>query len=557
MCDNRKIRQTGISHWSWVVVSIIVVLTAAIRLRLLAVPLERDEGEYAYAAQLILQGIPPYAQVYNMKMPGIYAAYALILAVFGQTQSGIHLGLLFINVATILVLFLLAKKLFDPLIGAAAAAAFALLSLGQPVQGIFANAEHFVILPALAGILLLVRAVGDSTSLIIDPECSRKADYYRLSLLAGAVLLGLAFLMKQHGAAFIAFTALYLFLSEIRRQPFVWRTFVVRGVLFLVGVVLPFVVTCLLLWRLGVFERFWFWTFKYARQYVAIVPFAEGLYDLKKQMMRMVNSAILLWVLAAIGLAVVLWRSRTNRHCLFVAGFLLFSFLSVCPGFYFREHYFVLLLPAVAILTGIGVASVRNLFARDKPVPAAKATQALLAGLVLFHTVYQQRDFLLNMSPTAASRSTYGSNPFPESLEIARFIKEHSTKDDRIAILGSEPQIYFYSSRRSATGYVYTYALMEPHPYALQMQQEMIREIEAARPKFLVFVKVFTSWCIKPGSEQMIFEWFEQYQQKNYSQIGIVDIISPKLTVYHLGDSDIEYSPRSEIWLSVFQRKDK
>src|SRR3954447_20963536 len=65
----------------------------AIRFRLLDMPLERDEGEYAYAGQLMLQGIPPYKFAYNMKLPGTYASYAFIMAVFGQTTRGIHLGL--------------------------------------------------------------------------------------------------------------------------------------------------------------------------------------------------------------------------------------------------------------------------------------------------------------------------------------------------------------------------------------------------------------------------------------------------------------------------------
>lgn len=38
----------------------VIVLFSLIRLRLLDMPLERDEGEYAYAGQLLLQGIPPY-----------------------------------------------------------------------------------------------------------------------------------------------------------------------------------------------------------------------------------------------------------------------------------------------------------------------------------------------------------------------------------------------------------------------------------------------------------------------------------------------------------------
>ena len=82
-----------------------------VRLRLAAVPLERDEGEYAYAGRLILEGIPPYQLAYNMKFPGTYYAYAAIMAVFGQTPWGIHVGLLFVNAATILLVLAVGRRL--------------------------------------------------------------------------------------------------------------------------------------------------------------------------------------------------------------------------------------------------------------------------------------------------------------------------------------------------------------------------------------------------------------------------------------------------------------
>ena len=181
----------------------------------------------------------------------------LILAVFGQTHTGIHLGLLIINAVTILLIFLLAKHLIDSFAGVFAAAAFAVLSLAQSVLGIFANAEHFVILFAVAGILLLVLAV-DRNKLVL--------------LLAASVLLGIGFLMKQHGIAFIVFAGLYLLFSQLRRRPFELKPFLLRAGLFIIGVMLPFGITCLILWRVGVFEKFWFWTFVYAREYVSMVP---------------------------------------------------------------------------------------------------------------------------------------------------------------------------------------------------------------------------------------------------------------------------------------------
>src|SRR6185369_748186 len=127
-------------------------------LRLLQFPLERDEGEYAYAGQLMLRGIPPYLEAYNMKLPGTYAAYALLMAVFGQTIGGVHLGLILVNSISIVLVFVLARRLFDPLAGVAASAAFAILSVSPAVLGSPAHATHFVALFSLGGAILLLKA---------------------------------------------------------------------------------------------------------------------------------------------------------------------------------------------------------------------------------------------------------------------------------------------------------------------------------------------------------------------------------------------------------------
>ena len=172
------------------------------------------------------------------------------------------------------------------------------------------------------------------------------------------------------------------------------------------------------------------------------------------------------------------------------------------------------------------------------------------------YPVYKQRAFFFEMTPCQASRSMYWYlTPFCESLEIARYIKTHTSKDDRIAVLGSEPQIYFYADRISATGYIYTYGLMESHPFALRMQQEMIKEIEAAQPKYLIFVKLPKSWMIRPDSERLIFNWFEKYQQKYFDLTGIIDIISSDKTIYRWESEVRDYSPQSTNVIYVFRRK--
>jgi hypothetical protein len=143
------------SYYYYGLLLLVIVFFAAIRFRLRTMPLERDEGEYAYAGQLMLQGIAPYKLVYSMKLPGIYAAYALLLAIFGQTSAGVHLGLLLVNAATTVLLFLLATYLWDRLAGFIAAASYALLSTGPSVLGFAGHATHFVVIATFGGILVL------------------------------------------------------------------------------------------------------------------------------------------------------------------------------------------------------------------------------------------------------------------------------------------------------------------------------------------------------------------------------------------------------------------
>ncbi len=231
----------------------------AIRIRLLGIPLERDEGEYAYAGQLILQGIPPYKLAYNMKFPGTYAAYALIMSFFGQTIHAIHLGLLLVNVATIALIFLLGRRLIYSTAGIAAAACYAVLSVSPSVLGLAAHATNFAMLPVLGGILLLLNNQRATAS---QPSQLNQA----VQLFVSGLLFGIGVLMKQPAVLFVPFGVIYIVWKDAQRR-FPFKIILVRTLMFGIGAVIPIAITCLVLWRAGVIDKFWFWTINYAWQY--------------------------------------------------------------------------------------------------------------------------------------------------------------------------------------------------------------------------------------------------------------------------------------------------
>jgi 4-amino-4-deoxy-L-arabinose transferase-like glycosyltransferase len=514
---------------------LVLVLNCAIRFHLRNIPLERDEGEYAYAGQLMLQGIPPYKLAYNMKLPGTYVAYTAILAIFGQTPAGVHLGLLVVNSVTVLLIFLLALRLEGLTAAACAGASYAVLSVTPTVLGFACHATHFVVLMAMAGFLLLLKGLDDDGTWLI---------------FGSGVFFGLAFLMKQPGLLLAIFGALYLVRTELK-NGIGWKVIARKAGVFSGGAALPFVLTCLWLWRVGVFKTFWFWTVSYASQYVTNWGLNDGLHLLATTFPTIIGPAVWIWLIAGVGAAALMWDQELRPHAFFVLGFLLFSFLAVCPGLFFREHYFILMLPAVAILAGLGVtASVKAIRRRSRIWRFAPA-MALVAALGW--CFYAQRDFFFKDDPITISRKIYGGNPFPEAIPIADYIRHNTAGNSTIAVLGSEPEIYFYAHRHSATGYIYTYGLMEEQKYALKMQQQMISEIEASRPQVLVWVNVRASWLPHQHSEGRILSWAEKYVHDNYRLTGVADIHATA-TDYRFGDSASTYQPRSNSVVFVFMR---
>lgn len=495
------------SWWAWIILILILLFVVLLRFHLLALPLESDEGEYAYIAQLIMHGIPPYADAYSMKMPGIYVIYAIILAVFGQTPFGIHMGLMVVNIISTILIFLVAKRLMNAAASLAASACFAVLSVNPYIHGVIANAEHFVILFALSGILLLLIAVDKN-----------KLHYFFWS----GFCLGLAFLVKQHGVFFIAFGGLYLLYDEMCKSPVYFKSLSARVLVFSAGVVIPFVIACLILKQVGVFDKFWFWTYTYSREYVSLQTLSQGLKDLADVLNRYISSAFFLCALGVIGLCFVFLDRKIRQKSVFICLLMVLSLISVCPGFYFRPHYFLLVVPVFSLLCGFAFQAFTY---RISNKTFRLSLPPLIVILSLVQSVDIQRELLFKADMATACDVIYGLNILPETFDIARYIKDHSTDTDRIAILGSEPEILFYAKRRSATGYIYMYPLMEIHPYTLKMQRDAITEIESSKPKFLILFGIDDPW-IRQGIffPDMLLEWVKQYSTK-YERVGVIDKI--------------------------------
>jgi hypothetical protein len=506
-----------------------LLLIVVVRVRLLGVPLERDEGEYAYIGSLLLQGVPPYAEAWNMKFPGIYAVYALLIGVGGSSVAAIHAGLLVASVWNAMVCALLGRRLLGPGAGLVAGVGYGAMSVSTTVLGLWSHAEPFALTFALPGLLLALDA--------------RRAGRYA----AAGLLLGAAVLVKQNAAPLALFAALWVALREAPRTERPARALAA----FALGGLLPLAAVAAGLAWAGVFGRFWLWTVRYASEYGSLNSWREGLDPLGAQLGPMLRAQLVWWVAAGVGLVAPLWERSLRERAPFLWGLLAAGAVSSSLGFYFRPQYFVPLLPAVALLAGAGSRAL---------APASERGRLLCCALValvgLGTPLGVEADLLWRKTPEQVSRAIYWPGPFAEAPELGRRIAEIVPPGQRIAVIGSEPEIYFHAGRRAATGYLYVYPLMEPQPFAAAMQEELIAQLEAARPEVVVYVNAHDSWGVQADSLRGIFHWLERWQQ-DFEPIAIADLISPEETRWVLGDEARRYEPGSPHWVSLLRRKER
>ena len=495
--------------WHWVALSLVILAVIVVRIRLLDIPLERDEGEFAYVGQLMLEGIAPYKMAYVIKLPGTAAVYALSMALFGETTAGIHLGLLLANIAAIVLVFLLAKRWFGAGVGLVAGATYALMSLSWGVDGNAAHATQFITPAALGGILLLLRAL----------ESGRPA-----ALFWSGILFGLAFLLKQPGILFGAYGGLLLLVSEFKTRPFHWTHCLGKAAVFCLGIILPFAVLCLILWHAGVFGKFWYWSFTVAGGGWVSLHEAWVLFTWHLQWLW-ASRQWPFWLLAGVTLPFVCWMPAARLLRLPFPAFCGVSIFAGCAGLRFIPHYFVLPLPAVGMVIGLGVVEARRLLSNPRFPAFASHLPATLFCVVCACVIFADRLYLFSAAPDDLAVRIYGRNPFREAVPVAAYIKKNSAPDSRIAVLGSEPEIYFYAHRHSATGHVSTYILMEGRPYSHQMQEEMIGEIKAAGPEYIVLVNNTFSWRPPPQfADHTLLDVMEQYLKDRYKLVGVMAI---------------------------------
>ena len=498
---------------------LLLVVSIIIRTPLLSIPFERDEGEFAYFGRLITQGIQPYLFEGNMKLPGAYYFYSFIIQLFGDSLVAIHSSLILLNTISAIVLYLIIIKYFQN----------KKIAFFSSILYLTLSAHHSILGFALHATQILVPFVLVAFYFLILYDQSKKKYWLILS----GLFFAIAVIIKQPA---LLFGTIYLYL--LNRNL---KTCIQNVIFILLGFFLPFMVLFSWVYLNNLEDNFFIWVIEYALQYGADQNMKQIILNFYKNTLHVIDYHWLIWISALLGF---IWMVKNHVENRLLLLFIVGSILSIVPGFFFRPHYYVLLIPALAILTGYLVLSFVKINRNIGYIFMLVISGSLSITLIYIYTKTNYE----------VLRNAYEIAPFAESVEIGNYINENTSNDDRVLVFGSEPQIYFYADRRAACEYLYFWPFVEDHSLNKSMQIRAINQIDSLNPKMIVFTQR-TSWDLNEECPKDLFNWIEVYKS-NYINLALIDVYPNKKSEYSWLNKSDNLNPKSDFYLDIYVRKD-
>lgn len=458
----------------WLTAVAVAIFSVLPRILYRNVPFERDEGAYAYMADVINSGGMPYLNAFDHKPPLIYYFYQISFKLFGHNLAAPRLlAAIFVAVAGFLVLLLVYR-----LTRSLTVSVFSCLLLGAvsalPVYtGFCANTEVFTLPFLVGGVLLLAE---DKPSL--------------QQFFWSGLLFGVGIMVKQP-VAVVALAVFAYHAASLPRAP--WPTFI-NACCFGFGLVLPMAAAGLFFASRGAFPAFWECFYVYNASYANDTAFAQSVAQLSMFLGPILRNDSLTWLAGSLGLLVWLggrWgQQKTGYIGLFLAG----SVLATSIGGNFYPHYFIFLLPVLVTGAGLGAAA---LFESSHQYFARLGMLAVLFVPLAMNIRFMSMPFsdLLFIS--------HGNQPFVKAKMMGDFLKQRGAAAARTAfIIGSEPEILYYSGLKAASRYFYLYPLVGDSPQNETALHQVVTDLQKDMPDIMVFVNYPVSLGVRSASDK-------------------------------------------------------
>ncbi|MGE0704627.1 MAG: glycosyltransferase family 39 protein [Vicinamibacterales bacterium] len=404
----------------------LVVLTVVTRLPSLLHPAAiDDEAIYAVVANTIVDGGLPYESAIERKPPLLFWTYAAVFQLAGTFNwVALHMVALVWVLLTMAGLFVIGRRLFSPSAGLLAALLYSIFQPWGTWKNLAFNGEVLMNLP-----IVWAYAIAFSTS----------ASRARPELFGAGVLLCAAFLLKQPAAIAAIPVGAYLLLPCYRAaRNYSWRDSIVQAALLAAGFAVALGAVVVLLHSQGILADAFYWSVTNHD-----VPHVFWRRAAEHTGAFVVATLPLLLPVFAWPLLTATW-SRRRAEWLTVLGWAGVSVIGTAAGARFYPHYYIQLIPPLAVLAAAVYAYLwhRPSFHYPWHLRRGVASSWLALTVVVF--------FGIHWTGLASRR---------QPTDAGRYLSRYSASDDRVFVWGQAPGIYLDARRRPASRYIATFPL--------------------------------------------------------------------------------------------------
>jgi len=393
-----------------------------------------DEAIRALTALKMLEGGRLYVDVMTDKPPGASFFYLGIFSLFNHSMAAVHLALIVWNFGTAAALYSIAKRLYSRSVGLCAALLFVVFSANYfPQDMMAANTELLLALPYTLAFWAWARSASERRQALDDsldesviripehglafPVSGSRGDWTTrqpfLWLFVAGSFAAIATLFKQIGILnLVVFTVLEAARVRVlprpgfpiasvdpRRRPdsALYSSAIARVMVLLFGFATPIAITAGWLVYTGATHGFWRNTVALELFYVNSLPARLWLKFMVTRTFGYILFNLALWALAG----AAIWRTvatvRRGRHKLdelarerapiadlAIALWGLVSLAGVFASGRFYGHYFIPVLPALALLGARGMEYLHTVSSVPRVRNRVRTAGAVLSVLFLF-----------------------------------------------------------------------------------------------------------------------------------------------------------------------------
>ena len=257
----------------------------------------------------------------------------------------------------------------------------------------------------------------------------------------------------------------------------------------------------------------------------------------------------LVWITAFAGLILTFFSGFKTGVKWFAILFTIFCIASIALGVAFYKHYFVVVMPAVAMCTGIALYWISQKTGKAGGIIGIAAAVVLISvPLIARQEYYFKPDF------AKIHQEAYRQNMFPELEKIGQELSKRIPEGGKLAILGSEPEVLVAANREGCSKHLMVYSMLIDPEHAQAMQDDYYTEITQCDADYVVFDVFSSSWA--PGFENL------GLHKKNMEWINSTTVLEgiaeyreglPGIILW--GDEARNYKPQSTYLVYVLKKK--